>query len=173
MALAGNMKLKNFLALVALAAAAGSVGLYFACSGKKQDKEDAAHLAQVRPKEPVALPVDAAAAPPVDAAAAPAEVGDLPVRPYDPVVLAWQGRTVKGGKQKDVAHGQPYKIDVYQDGGKSSVNRVKVDANRNNKWDDKFTFEPGKITLEHAPADDEKYTEVYHWSGTRWVKGKP
>ena len=94
------------------------------------------------------------------------------MRAYDPVVLSWQGRSITGSKQKDVAKGQPYKIDVYQDSGKTSVNRVKVDANRNNKWDDKYTFEPGKITLEHSPADDEKYTEKYHWSGSHWEKAK-
>jgi len=176
MTLAGNMKLRNFVLLLALAGAAGTGGLYLACHGgdakPKEQTEPPKTLSEARPAPPA--PADAAAAAPADAAAAaPAETGDLPVRPYDPVVLAWQGKTVKGGKQKDVSHGQPYKIDVYQDAGKSSVNRVKVHANRNNKWDDKYTFEPSKITLEHSPKDDEKYSETYHWSGSHWVRGKP
>jgi hypothetical protein len=95
---------------------------------------------------------------------------DLPARGYDAEVLAWKDRTAAGGKLKDVSKGKSYKINVYQDAGASHINRAKVDVNRNDKWDEKYTFEPSKITLQRAPADDEHYTETYHWTGNGWSK---
>lgn len=95
---------------------------------------------------------------------------DLPARPYDAEVLAWKDRSIPSAKLKDASKGKPYKINVYEDAGNAHVNRAKVDANRNDKWDDKYTFEPSKITLQRAPADDERYTETYHWTGNGWAK---
>jgi hypothetical protein len=95
---------------------------------------------------------------------------DLPARAYDAEVLAWKDKSILGDKEKDVSKGKPYKINVYKDAGQTNVNRAKVDANRNDKFEDKYTFEPGKITLQRAPRDDEQYSETYHWTGNGWVR---
>jgi len=95
---------------------------------------------------------------------------DLAERNYDKEVLAWKDKSIASDKEKDVSKGKSYKINVYKDAGQTNVNRAKVDINRNDKFDEKYTFEPNKITLQRAPADDEQYTETYHWTGGGWVK---
>ena len=165
--LAGRMKLTHFVAIVI-----GVGGLYWACNNEKKSpppqEQPAPHtVVEDHTSTPPAPPPV-----PDAAAAAAASTEDLAPRPYDAEVLGWQGRTINGGKQKDVSRGRPYKINVYQDAGKSTVNRVKVDANRNEKWDDKYTFDGAKITLERAPDDDERYTQKYHWTGSGWSKAE-
>ena len=71
---------------------------------------------------------------------------------------------------KDATKGKPYKVNLYKDAGMSTVNRAKVDIDRDDKFDEKYTFETTKITLQSAPNDDEKYTETYHWNGSGWTK---
>jgi hypothetical protein len=158
------MKLRNFVLIVVLGASAAIAGVYAACG--RDDAKPKPTIASERPSPPSAPtePAPAAAVP------APSAPSDLPARPYDAEVLAWRTRSISGGKQKDVARGAAYKINVYQDSGASTVNRAKVDVNRNDKWDEKLTFEGEKITLQRAPADDEKYTETYHWNGSGWTR---
>jgi hypothetical protein len=166
--LAGKMKLRNFLFIVVVVVGGGITAASYLACGKSSEP---AHK-----KETVAMPAPADAPPPpppVDAGVAvAAPTSDLLPRPYDAEALAWRTKSITGGKAKDVAKGRPFKIDAYEDAGSPTVNRVKVDANRNNKWDDKITFKPNEIVLERAPADDEKYTETYTWNGAGWTKKK-
>jgi hypothetical protein len=99
-----------------------------------------------------------------------AGASDLAARPWDAEVLSWRTRSISSDKQKDVSKGKSYKINVYKDAGSSTVNRAKVDVNRNDKWEEKYTFDGEKVTLQRAPADDENYTETYHWNGSGWTK---
>src|SRR5262245_5352822 len=158
------MKLKHFLALVGVVGIAGIVLLVKACdSGKKSERNEVAVT-------PPPMPSPTPAPPPIPAptpAPTPAS-GDLPARAYDAEVLAWRDKTIGTDKMKDVSKGKPYKINIYKDAGQATANRAKVDVDRDDKWDEKYTFEPGKITLERAPGDDEQYTETYHWTGSGW-----
>ena len=182
MALAGNMKLKNFVMLGAIVVAAGIGGAYVACSGKHHstDEEKAEKAERHKEKAEREAAKTAPTPPLADAAVAQApaptppakpSAADLAARPYDAEALAWKGKPVTGDKVKDASHGKPYKINVYKDAGATTASRVKIDLNRNEKWDEKISFDKdGTITLERAPADDEKYTETYHWNGTGWMK---
>jgi hypothetical protein len=180
MTLAGNMKLRNFVLLAIVAVGAASAGLYMACGSKKhseaEKEEKAERHREQEAKEaaksaPVATPDAAVAVAPVTPPPATAGKVDLAARPYDAEALAWKGKTISGDKVKDASHGKPYKINVYKDAGSPTVDRLKIDLNRNDKYDEKISFDKdGTITLERAPADDEKYTETYHWNGTGWVK---
>jgi hypothetical protein len=81
---------------------------------------------------------------------------------------------VGGDKLKDAFPEQPYKVNVYKDAGKSDANRLKIDLDRDEKWDEKWDLERGadgslKVKRHVAPADDEQYTEEYRLSGDRWV----
>jgi hypothetical protein len=162
------MKLKNFVLLVVLGACAAVAGVYAACG--RDHAQPKPTVASERPAPPPPAAPSAPAQPAPDPE--PPTPSDLAARPYDAEVLAWRTRSISSDKQKDVARGAAYKINIYQDSGATTVNRAKVDANRNNKWDDKFTFEGEKITLQHAPGDDEKYTETYHWNGSGWTRAK-
>ena len=83
-------------------------------------------------------------------------------------VRAMAGRRLTSDKAKDVTKGHAYKVNLYQDAGESQVNRAKVDRDRDDKWDEKWTFEPGRIVREVAPADDEQYTQKLIFEGGRW-----
>lgn len=167
MTLAGSIKLRNFLLLVVLVLGALTAVGFVACHGKTEGKP----TPTVETATPAVSPTaPTAPTPPADAASVTASASDLAARPYDAEVLAWRGKSLPGGKGKDVHKGVAYKINVYMDSGKSTVNRAKVDANRNDKFDDKYTFDGETITLQRAPADDEHYTETYHWNGSGWSR---
>lgn len=95
--------------------------------------------------------------------------GALALRPVDADMLA----LVKGPAQekvKDAIKGKSYKINLYSDDGRR-FNRAKVDLNRNDKWDESWTFgADGSIERKLAPADDEQYTETLRLDGGVWKK---
>src|SRR5688572_19613864 len=131
MPLAGSMKLRTFLLLMALAVGLAGLGLYQACKksddGGDGDKKSIAKAppdAAVKREPPPPAPDAAPAGPSVD----------LDPRAYDAEVLAWQGKPVAGGKGKDVSKGKAYKVSVYQDQGFKTANRAKVDLDRDDKW---------------------------------------
>lgn len=161
--LAGRMKLKYFLALVAAVGVAGVFLLAKACKSSEPPPKPQDVVVTPRP-EPAPEPEPATRPEPTRTTSA-----ELAARPHDAEVIAWSKKSIRGDKVKDASKGKPYKINLYKEAGHSTVNRAKVDLDRNDKWDEKYTFEAGKITLEIAPADDEVYTKTYHWTGSAWL----
>ena len=168
--LAGNMKLNHFLAIAAVAVAAGAGILYVSCDGGSKPAptastatpDTATAKSPVAPDKPAAT--DSPAAAPKPAVVGPSE------RPVDVAVMQWRGKNLGSSKLKDASKGQPFKVSVYQDSGEKTVNRVKVDLNRNGKWDEKWTFDGDKIKRKVAPKDDEVYSESYKWADGAWKK---
>lgn len=73
-------------------------------------------------------------------------------------------------KIKDATKGKAYKINLYSDDGQR-FNRAKVDLDRDDKWDESWTFKAdGSTERQVAPADDEKYTEVWVLERGGWKK---
>lgn len=107
--------------------------------------------------------------------AAPA--AGLPLRDLDRLILSKIGAGISGDKVKDAFSGQPWKASLYRDAGFAWVNRVKLDLDRDEKWDEKWTIERegGRETVKRqvAPADDERYTEEYRLQGGAWVVKQP
>jgi len=191
--LAGNMKLKNFLLIAAVVGAAGIAGLYFACRGGDDSSDEQASRRydpprpRSKPSGPPAIEPDRAAdglasrpmrpdTPAIDPAAAdtpavtpPAAGADTKLRDVDRFLTAWAGKDLGTKKRKDVTKGRPYKVNLYQDEGVGSVNRAKVDLDRDDKWDEKWTFDGPNISRKVAPADDENYSQTSVWNGTEWV----
>ena len=172
MPLAGRMKLKWFVLFVGAFVIAGIAALVSTC--KKNEPPPRPHIVETEPPPSTPpTPSPPTPTPPTSQGSAtqPAQTaGDLAPRAWDSDVLAWRTKSISGDKVKDASKGQSYKINLYKDAGSSTVNRAKVDINRDDKWDEKYTFEGDKVTLQRAPADDEKYTETYHWTGTGWAK---
>lgn len=162
--LAGKMKLNHFLIIagLVLAGAVAAVALTCDFSGDDRVVRELPKPAAVKPApQPGASP---APSPEPAAAGGPAE------RPVDVAVMQWRGKNLGEEKKKDVTKGRPFKVNVYQDAGKSEVNRAKVDLDRDDKFDEKWTFDGESITRQVAPNDDESYTETYVWNGEAWVK---
>ncbi len=79
---------------------------------------------------------------------------------------------ISGAKAKDVFRNAPYKVNLYEEQGQGSVNRAKIDLNRNGKWDEKWDWTPsGTVKREVAPNDDEQYTDKYVTHRNRLAKG--
>ena len=92
------------------------------------------------------------------------------LRSVDREVLKWKHLPIPVPKKKDVSKGRAYKINVYQDDPGTGVGRAKVDLDRDDRWDEKFTFEPdGGVTRKVAPLDDENYTKTLRLTDAGWV----
>jgi hypothetical protein len=159
--MAGRIKLRTFLLLLAIvvfAAGGALVVLPFIGCGL---------FAATIPDNPPPVVGEPTAAPVIPVVPATPEA--VPQKSQlDGDVLSFVGKDIGTDKVKDAVKGRSYKINAYQDPGHHSVNRLKVDLNKNDKWDEKYTLEEGKITREVAPADDEGYTEKTFWNGSGW-----
>jgi hypothetical protein len=161
------MKLKWFVVFVTAFVIAGIAALVATC---KNNAPPPKPVVATPTPDPTPAPAPTPTPTPVDTNPAPSGSSDLAARAWDADVLSWRTRSISSDKQKDVSKGKSYKINVYKDAGSSTVNRAKVDVNRNDKWDEKYTFDGEKITLQRAPNDDEHYSETYHWNGSGWTK---
>ncbi len=183
MGLAGNMKLKTFLTIVGGLGIFGAGALYVTSSDSSApDGGDPITIepmgADPTPSEGsearpgVVLNRDLEATEPVEDP--PADIGDIgrpPLDPIDAAVLAWKGRSIPSKKVKDVTKHTPWKINVYQDDPGAGVNRAKVDRDRDDRWEIKYTFAPdGSVSRKIAPEDDENFTVVQQLTETGWVQ---
>lgn len=155
--LAGKMKLTHFLGLAGLGVVAiiGGIGWWWS------------NQPEPPPHSIAAGPATAAPAP------APAPSSDAGWD-YQAEAMSWAGQDLGTDKRKDVSPGKAYKLNVYQDPGNDTVNRLKIDLDRDGKWDEKWTFEGrGGISRKVAPRDDEAYTVEQTWDGSAWSGGPP
>ena len=84
-------------------------------------------------------------------------------------MLARIAGPVPGDRIKEAFPGRAYKVSIYKDAGHAKANRVKIDLDRNGKWDEKWTIEDdGTIKRQVAPRDDEDYTIEYRLRGETW-----
>ncbi|MCB9797121.1 MAG: hypothetical protein H6741_30920 [Alphaproteobacteria bacterium] len=183
MPLAGRMKLKTFMALVGF----GGVtlgGLAWALWPESPPEEPAVAEAAVEAPPTVRLDPDKPetkpearrvakpdAQRPEHPTEAPPAASPWPAeRGLDRAIARFIGKPISGGKKKDITSGQAAKVNVYMDDGHSVMNRAKVDLDRDERWDEKWTFlDGGGIQRQVAPKDDEAYTQVFVWDGQAWV----
>ena len=104
--------------------------------------------------------------PPTPTTATAPAAGD---RPLDAAVLRALEQPVQE-KIKDATGSTPYKVNLYSD-DKLRWNRLKIDLDRDEKWDEKWTIgADGSIEREVSPADDDRYTEKYARVDGAWVR---
>ena len=172
------MKYKNFRMLMiggALLLVLGGFGSCVVCAGitvlsSSPAPEPPAPTTPAPPLSPTPAPT-----PTVTAAGTsdPVEPGadSLPVTERDRAALAAARQNITGDKVKDAVRGRAYKVNLYKDAGESTVNRLKIDLDRDDKWDEKWTFEgSSEVKRQIAPADDENYTLEYRLEGDHWRK---
>ena len=173
MPFAGRMRLSTFVTgLVGCAVGAvalGVAGTFVLPAMGFAFWSSTASVPVERPFELAPSPV-ADPAPPSEPAveAVKPPTGGPTIRDVDAVALSYAGKDLGSDKRKDVTAGLTYKVNVYQDAGHATANRAKIDLDRDEKWDEKVTFEDGKITRQVAPADDENYTQTFHWVDGTW-----
>lgn len=168
--LAGKMKLKYFVMIAGVVGVIGLAALYYACGS--QDDVVTAEDMKPKPTRAPPPPPTLRGAPVPRATPSPAQ--EAPPGPserdVDRAVMRWAGKDLGSDKIKDASKGQPFKVNLYQDSGQRTMNRAKVDLDRDEKWDEKWTFDGASITRQVAPNDDESYTETYLWNGEAWAK---
>jgi hypothetical protein len=165
MSLAGNMKQSTFLTLAGCVGALGIAGFFLFKGEKEPEAEPVLPVVQApvvaeRVEEPVppkATQPDAKGGPwGADASVAIRSVAEL-----SPVA----------GKAKDLSGGSGVKVNVYRDEGEAENNRAKLDIDRDDKWDIKLDFEPGRVVATYAPQDDEDYSETWvSMAGGVWLQ---
>jgi hypothetical protein len=85
----------------------------------------------------------------------------------DQAILRSLKRPLPGGKLKDAVKVGGAKVNLYADSG-NTANRAKVDLDRDEKWDQKWTIKGGSIERKVAPNDDENYTRVEVFQDGKW-----
>lgn len=183
--LAGRMKLKNFLALTGVGGAAALGGGLFvtgAFDDAPPEKDPVAEVATERPVKATKVenrppPANLTERPPrVEAGGGDAPAGGGateapatdPARPWDAFLLERAGTSLGSSKVKDAAKGKPWKVNLYQDDGEATMNRAKVDIDRDDQWDEKWTFSADGVSRKVSPGDDEDYSQAFDWDGSAW-----
>lgn len=100
----------------------------------------------------------------------------FPMRPFDEEIIKLFEQTPSGDKIKDATPNRPYKVNLYAEGGKYV--RAKVDLNRNNKWDEKWSFDDkgGERIYKRqvSPSDDDtSYPDKFKLRHKQWEKTEP
>lgn len=149
----------------ALCVAAGAAGAAMTCSGRSSPAVATAEpkLTASSPPREAAAVTRLTAAPSVEAAA---------LRPMDKALLDKVHEPLRADHQSDAFPQQAYRVNVYQEAGHTTPNRLEVDLNRNEKWDERWTIEGAAIKREVAPADDENFTREYVLENGSWVPKK-
>lgn len=159
------------------------------CGGSTSDQKTGGPVAVAEPSQgkvttapPVAQgPVDRApagspaaastnATQPLSAAEA---TSGIALRPMDSEILQRAAGSIAGDKVKDAIKGRSYKVNLYQDAGETRVNRLKIDLDRDDKFDEKWTLSPSRddIRRQVSTTDDDKtYDEEYRLRGDKWLK---
>lgn len=164
--LAGRMKLKNFLLLAGvLGAGVVAFGVWTFSGRPAAPPPLPPPRASIPPPAvPVSPPPGTPTPPPTEAPTTPA----TSVRVVDRLTLGFRGKDLRADKWKDATKGEPFKVNLYQDPGHTTTNRAKIDLDRDDKWDEKWTFDGEQVLREVAPNDDEQYTLRYTWDGQAW-----
>src|SRR5687767_7544120 len=115
-----------------------------------------------------------APAPPIATAApTPPPVGDRqPLRPIDRRVLERLRAPIDGSdKVKDAFETEAIKVNLYQDAGHTLPNRVKLDLDRDDRFDEKWTVEGARISREISSSDDDRsYDQRWLLDGETWAR---
>lgn len=176
------MKFKTFRMVMMGGLLALGAGAYFLFSGSEPEPDSAPALPAVqeaRPADvaaPAALPSGQAntleaSAPQAPAASEGAAPGNG-LRSVDNAIFPLLGQPATSEKVKDAIPGAA-KVSLYHDDKSGFYNRLKIDLNRNDKWDEKWTMKQGVVVKRQvAPADDENYTEEYVPEGGGWKQTK-
>lgn len=162
------MKYKTFQALLVAGAILVPVGGLVAYGALKSD-------APPPPPPPAAPPIQVPALGPAgrqsieDRARAPlpAPVAATTAPRHEAYLLGTLGKPASSDKIKDAVPGA-VKVNVYGEGGVWA--RAKVDYDRDEKWDEKWTFKPGGIEKQLASKDDEAYDQTLVHQGGAWTK---
>lgn len=156
--------------VLCLGTTVGACMMLGSCGSDKPTAEKTVATAE-KPKTTTQTPTTNQPSP----APTPAGAGDGSFRPMDKAIMDRVAQNISGDKVKDAFPGQTYKVNLFKDAGEPGVNRVKIDLDRDEKWDEKWTItrEGGKEQVRRQVSlvdDDQTYAEEYRLREGSWVK---
>lgn len=167
------MKFKTFRLLVlgAVVLAAGGAAIVVSrCEKGPPPKAARPAKSAEAPAEP-APEVPSAEADDAAAPSASSLIAAAKLRPMDRAILQLLARPTNA-RLKDVFPDRPYKVNLYREAGGSTIDRVKIDLDRDGRWDEKWSIEGDDVQRQVAPDDDERYTRSTRLHADAWVTEK-
>ncbi len=172
------MKFKTFRILAIGAAVLAVVGGWSltakACGGRR-DYAPSPTPPVAQPAEPYSTPQPTAPVQPAQPATPTRELkpGEQALRPMDVAILEVLARPMSGEKIKDAFPSQSYKVNIYKDAGFTTANRLKIDLDRDEQDDEKWTLEGSgaeiKVKRQVSPKDDNTYPEEWRLLNGAWA----
>jgi hypothetical protein len=94
-------------------------------------------------------------------------------RTIEQKILAQLGQPASGDKIKDAFPNESFKVNFYREASDKTWTRLKVDLNRNEKWDEKWDLADGQPKKRQvASKDDENYDQKFVWQNGKWEPEK-
>ena len=96
-------------------------------------------------------------------------------RSADQAVVEYLNRqpNATGEKIKDAFPRESFKVNIYRDGNSPTWTRLKIDLDRDEKDDEKWTLSNGQPDKRQVSTrDDGNYDLEYRWRGGQWVEKK-
>ena len=91
------------------------------------------------------------------------------LRPVDQKIIGQLASPASGDKIKDAFSKESYKVNFYREASEQTWSRLKVDLNRNEKWDEKWDVANGQpVKRQVASKDDENYDQTFVWKNGKW-----
>lgn len=94
-------------------------------------------------------------------------------RSADQAVVEFLNRqpNATGDKIKDAFPRESFKVNIYRDGSGQKWTRLKIDLDRDEKDDEKWTLDNGQPDKRQVSTrDDGNYDREYRWRGGQWVE---
>lgn len=174
------MKYKTFRTLVAGGCAtmiAGTMGACVACgyfgSSEPSPKRPDVTVNNPQQSGPVQSSTPTNPQPataPTQPAGNPLAEGPDGVRPLDTMIVNYlKSHPANTDKIKDAFPRERFKVNIYRDAPDTTWSRLKIDFDRDEKDDEKWTLaggEPAKRQV--STADNGQYDKEYRWLGGKW-----
>lgn len=96
-------------------------------------------------------------------------------RSPDQMVVEFLNRqpNATGDRIKDAFPRESFKVNIYRDGNSQTWTRLKIDLDRDEKDDEKWTLANGQPDKRQVSTrDDGTYDREYRWRGAQWVEKK-
>lgn len=96
-------------------------------------------------------------------------------RTADQAVVEFLNRqpNATGERIKDAFPRESFKVNIYRDGNSPTWTRLKIDLDRDEKDDEKWTLANGQPDKRQVSTrDDGNYDREYRWRGAQWVEKK-
>lgn len=143
---------------------------FAACGGKEAPAPEKPSTTSEVPRE-TPIPGKTGGDNPVPSATSSFNTDGL--RPVDQKILGQMGASASGDKIKDAFPKESYKVNFYKEATDKTWARLKIDLNRNEKWDEKWDLANGQpVKRQVASKDDENYDQTFVWKNGKWEAEK-